>query len=379
CSILGSVIYGYQNMRLYMLTNFFGFLVKISLTTILLYLNFSYFGPIIGFIISYAVILFLRLFSIKIGRGESIENEKVLINFAIPAFISSLSIYVFSNSHYVFLSIFRTTLETGIFSIAMIISNIIAAFPNILAAALFPIISYLSADRRNTRKQSYLIEIVLRYASLLSLPVSIFLVVFSKEIIILFSSEKFLKSADLIPILVTASILFGLGNIFFHSLYAIGKTKIYRNLLSISSTLYILLTVLLTPKLSYIGISLSYLVSSSFLFVSSYYYIKKFLKVRLPLVDLFKISLACMIIFIPFYFFTKFFDNLLQEILFGIFSGVLYFFVLMPLRFYKKSDINILAFLEERASFGKFVFKITRKIIERSLKINGKLSVKKSR
>ncbi|MCS7123661.1 MAG: hypothetical protein RMJ17_03785, partial [Candidatus Aenigmarchaeota archaeon] len=51
------------------------------------------------------------------SRGD-IENEKVLINFAIPAFISSLSIYVFSNSHYVFLSIFRTTLETGIFSIA---------------------------------------------------------------------------------------------------------------------------------------------------------------------------------------------------------------------------------------------------------------------
>jgi len=223
-SISGSIIYAFQNMKLYFSTDLWGVLLKDVLAIFLIFLGFKYFGPIIGFIVCYFLIFVFRSLKIRLkGRPSKIDKKVVLLEYALPAFISSLAWSIFSSGQYALLSMIQDTRATGIYTVALIITIPIVALPNTLASALLPIVSSLSANHQTKNQQKRLIELVARYSFFFSLPIALFLIIFSKQVIVIFSSEKYLEASNLFPILAIASVIYGLGNVFLSNLYAIGK------------------------------------------------------------------------------------------------------------------------------------------------------------
>jgi O-antigen/teichoic acid export membrane protein len=204
-----------------------------------------------------------------------------------------------------------------------------------------------------------LIELVARYSFFFSLPTALFLIIFSKQVIVIFSSEKYLEASNLFPILAIASVIYGLGNVFLSNLYAIGKPKLNRNIVLLTVVTFLVVVYPLTKLYSALGMAISYFISILVLSTISYFYIKKFLNVEMPKKDFTKILISSLIAFVFLYFTAKITSGLLIDFILLIIAGVLYVNLLLPLRFYKREDVKILEFIANKLpKFKKEFFKI---------------------
>lgn len=348
----GMIMYGFQNMKKFLVTDFFGQLTKILISASLIFLGFRFLGPLIGFLIGFLVIAILRFFSIpfKRRRAEKINQKEVMFEYAFPAFISGIAWILFLNGQYVVLTILQNPEITGIFAVAMILTSIITVIPTVLTNALFSIMSQLSINHNANKKQGYLIKLVFRYALFFSLPVAILLVQFSRPVILIFSRSEYLPASQLFPILALAAIIYGCGNIFLSNIYAIGKPKINRNIVILTTLTFLLLAIPLTLKFSALGFCIAYLIAATILASLSFFYIKKYLKIVLFWQPVVKILLSVLVFsiflyisdIIPFHMIIKF-----AVVFIGAVSYVL---ILIPLKFYIKEDVIILQFIAERIS-----------------------------
>jgi stage V sporulation protein B len=365
-SISGSITYGFQNMKLFFSTDFLGVLLKDVIVVMLILLGFRYLGPIIGFIACYFLIFMLRYSKTKLrGRDSKIDKREILLEYALPAFISSLAWTIFSNGQYALLSIIKDTRVTGIYTVALIITIPIVALPNTLSSALLPIVSSLSANHQAKKQQKRLIELVLRYSFFFSLPIALFLIIFSKQVIVIFSSEKYLEASNLFPILAMASIIYGIGSVFLSNLYAIGKTKLNRNIVLLTVFTFLILVYPLTKIYSALGMAISYFASILVLSIASYFYIRRFLNVKIPKKDFAKILISSLISFVFLYYTTKITSGLLINFALLIIAGILYLSLLLLLKFYKKEDVRILEFIASKMPFLKDKILHLVKIVER--------------
>lgn len=361
----GVIVYAYQDMKLLFKTNFIGNFVKLLVSSILIFFSFRHFGPIIGVISGFTLIGLLRIktswFHFK--PENSSNNKKIIFQYIFPAFIGVLAFIVFNNIHYVILTVLRDPEVTGIFSMAMIMTTPIMLIPNILNQAIFPIISQLCAVKGAKKKQAYLINIVLRYMLLFSLPFAILLIIFFEPAILFLKIKlEYLPSIEYLPTLSLASIIFGCGNIYLSSLYAIGKPKINRNITVLTAILFLVSSILLTHFFSAHGLSFSYLFSVSILFLLSFLFTKKYLSIQFRWSEISKIVFSSSILFLLIYIFDMVFHGFLVKIIFAIFSLLIYFLIFVPLKFYKKEDIQILQFFAERSpkKIKQIIIKLSR-------------------
>jgi O-antigen/teichoic acid export membrane protein len=242
---------------------------------------------------------------------------------------------------------------TGIFTIAMVLTSPIVVMPQILTQALLPIISQLSIDHNSKAKQSYLIQLVFRYALFISLPAALFLIIFSKQVILIVSRVEYLPASQLFPVLALASIIYGLGNVFLSNLYAIGKTKLNRNIVILTTIVFFTFAIPFVKYYSALGLSIAYCLAVTILSLLSFFFIKKFLVITLPWRNLWKIVIASLISFVFLYLAVSLTSNLLIGITFVIIAGIIYLAVLIPLRFYSKEDVETLEFISAKSPLFK--------------------------
>lgn len=362
-SFFSSIVYGFQKMKEYFVSNLLGRLSKVLISSLLIYLGFSYFGALVGIaagvFVSAVISLFITFECISFRSKGKVNFKRVLSSYAFPAFITFFAWILFSNSQYILLTLIKNPEATGIFALAMVLTTIITSFPRILNSALFPIISYLSAFRE--KRQARLIELVIRYSIFLSLPLAFLFTIFSKEVVLIISNPMYLKASSLFPLLSLASIIFGIGNIFVSSLYAIGKTSTSRNIVVLTSISLFLFAIPLVFYFSSFGMSLAYFLSTLVLFLPGYVYIKKFLKVKFPAKAAVKCFVAALISFTILFFVTKFTPRLLDYLL-ALLTCFLYILLLALFSFFSKEDLEILEI------FGRKI-KIPRKLLEFAEKI----------
>ena len=359
-NLLGSIIFGYQKMRKYFLSDALGYLAKVVLLIFLIYSGFHYVGAIIAFLFSFFIAALIRFEKKFFSFSGSVDKKFVFFEYAFPAFLASLFSLIISNSQYIILTLLKNPEITGLFGVAMTISSIVPIIPNTLNLGLFPITSQLSAHKGKKRQQAYLITLVLRYSLFFGIPFTIFLICFSKPIILIFSSSKYLQASQILPIVATAAFVCGVGNIFLTSLYAAKKPKINRNISLLISGIFLLLAIILTYYYSAIGLSISYLISVSIGLILGYVYLKKFIGVKFPKEDFLKVLGGSFVFFILLLFVDLIPINLFFKTILVFFDCFVYLILLMFLKFYKEEDIRILRYVGRRMPFLQ---KLTSKII----------------
>jgi len=359
-SFFTQVWYGFQNMRKIVKINAINQTVKVIFSTLLLWLGWSYKGPVFAMMLSFLVSFLLFFDKRFLMDGEKIPTKKIIFTFVFPAFIANLAWFLFNNTQYIILTILKNTEITGIFSVVSLICSQLGLIPGILAAALFPLMSALSAQHQQF-KQSLLISKALKFSLILSLPLLTFLIVYRNFLILLISRSEYLEGDVYFFLLAPAFFIFSLGNFFLSNLYAIGKSKIYRNVSLLISFLYLSISVLLTYIYSALGLAISYLtISSIFFFIVLSIFSKK---IRLKIEKLKQIFflwiLFSFLIFLidsfPSTFFFKFFLVLL--------NFFFYFFLIFKLVFDEldKSLIEILLkrlFGEKSLKLFKLLFNL---------------------
>jgi len=347
-SFFGSVIYGFQNMKKYFLTDFFQSFFKLSVSILLIYLGFRVYGPLIGFGMGYFIAMFMRL-DLKYFKGkDSSFSYKELFVYASPALVSTIASYTMTNSQYIILSILKNPGVTGIFTIAFLLTSFIGVIVNVLASALFPIISGLSVDRKMKVREGYLIGVVMRYSMMVIVPISVVLLIFSNLFVLSFSSIEYISATTYFPILIPAVIMFGIGGIFNSNLYAIGKPKISRNIIVITAILFLILSIVGVSYFSALGISFAYLASMAFYLVLNVFYIRKFLKIKIFTSDVIKILVSSALVGILLLLIYPVVNGIVSLAIVSISSMILYLILLVPLRFYRSEDISILEFLAKK-------------------------------
>ncbi|MBI2547518.1 MAG: oligosaccharide flippase family protein [Candidatus Aenigmarchaeota archaeon] len=359
-----SIIIGFQHMRILATTASIGYVLKVVISGILIILGFKFFGPVIGFILSSLFIVLARIkYLLYNEKSIKIDGKSILLTFGMPALLTRMAYMVFTNTESLLLAFFHSASVVGIFGIGMLLSNQMSVISNIFSVALFPITSLLSAGQNTEKKRSRLINLIVRYTLLVTLPLIIFIILFASKLILLFSQASYLPAVSIIPILAVGSLLFGLAGIFTDSLYAIGKPNVQRNLMIIATIIYAILSVPLTYLFSVSGISITYTISGLVLFVGSLIYLRKFLHFSPHLLSIGKLLLANIISFSILFVLSMFAPNIVIAILFAIITGLIYLVVLMFLKFYTKEDVNILEIAHNYLPFGKGIFKtITRTV-----------------
>jgi len=363
-SFFGSIIYGFQDMKKFFKTDFIGVLVKVLSTLILLLLGFSYLGPLVGVLIGYILIDLMRFRkSWFFSSPNRINGKGIFLNYSFPAFVASVTGLVFSNFQIVLLAALERQEITGIYALAFLITSVVLIISSVLSQALFPITSLLSV-RRRIKKQSYLIQLVFRYTTFLILPVAIFLIFFSKPVILLLRPE-YLEATTLFPTLTIAAIFFGLGQVFLSNIYAIGKTKLHRNIWILLSIMFLFLAPFLIELYSAQGLALAYLTSSVIVLILGYYFIRKILDLKIQWRNLFKVVISS-VVFLSFLLFSDLSEvSLFIKISIALLGGVVYLLVLIPLRFYKSEDVRILTIFAEKSPLFRKQFFFLAKFLSK--------------
>lgn len=348
------VIYGFQKMKKIAITDIAGQLTDIIISLCLLFLGLKYFGPLIGVLLGNIAVIFLRIRSIPLkGLTEKLDKKNIMFNYALPAFVGTILSLILINGQYVLLTVLKNPAVTGLFAPAMVMSYVLAVIPATLNSALLPISSQLSVKKNGKSDQNLFIGRVLRYSLFITLPVGILLALFSKTAILLFSRAEYLPASQFFPILIFGSIVYGIGGIFLDNIYAIGKTKINRNIIIFITLLFLMLAFPLIHFFSALGSAVAYAISTTVLALVSFLWLKKLLKLTLPWGNIGKLLPSIFFSFGILYIVRPFAQNLLIKIIFGCLALLLYLVILLPLKFYRIDDIKILNFIIERSPILK--------------------------
>jgi len=293
-----SIIYGFQKMRLVFISDFFSNLIKVIISISLILLGYSFFGPITGFVIALLVGSLIKLTGIKLKKANEIDVSKIWM-YALPALIGTLCVILLN--------------QTG--------AIILSSFSSVKAAGLFTTI---------------------KYSLLISIPIILVIVTFPHVAIRFLAKPEYLESINVLRLLSVSNLIFGIGSILLNVLYAVGKPSINRNILIVSSIVYLPLAVLLATSFSAIGITFAYLISFSLMLALAIFYVKKFYKFEFRLSYLTKTLISALITLIFLYAVGTIVDNIYELIIVAISSAFLYLVILFPLKFFDKQDLLLL-------------------------------------
>jgi len=343
-----SVLFGLQDMKKYFKSNLVGNALKLLISSMLIFLGFSYFGPLIGVVIGFSIIPILRFKPFWFSADKNFDKKKVLLEYSLPAFIAIIAGVVFNNAHYIILTAIKNPEITGLFSLAMTISALIALIPSIITQAIFPIISQLSINKSFRIKEVKLIGTALRYSLLFTIPFSLMIVILMKSLILFLRIKmEYLSAVQYLPILSLSSLLIGCASILTSNIYAIGKPKVNRNIVILVAAVFLLTSIPMTYTFSAYGLAFSFLIAAVLQFVLSYFYINKFINFKLPINTIGKILISSVIFAFLLYFGEKYFTSFILKTVVATISLVAYMVVLLFLKFFNGQDIFIVRHLTE--------------------------------
>ncbi len=363
------ILRGYQNMRYLTITAIIGDFMKVLVAVVLVIFGYKIFGFFIGYAISILTIFLLRLINIRLFITKfKIPNFDLIVKYAIPSFITQIFWLLLLSGQYLIITIVRNTYDTGLFTVGMILANQIYYIPRIISDALFPITSRLSGNINFIKQQRNLLNLALRYSFLVSLPLLFFISIFPKPLIILIGRPSFLPSANIIPILVTASLFFGVATLLSRTLYAIGKTMTFQTISIIFIIFYLAVSIILTYLLSSLGTSLSYLMTTILMTIVSLYYLKKYISFNIDLRSIAKIFISSFLTFSVLYMISFYVPNLIIGGILTLIFSLIYLIILYFLKFYNQNEIKILDFLSEKIPFTERYAKLVKVILLKKIK-----------
>ena len=227
-----------------------------------------YFGQIAGGIIGLIPALYFNkeylTFSFKFS------SLKTLLKFSLPLVPSSLGVYILSYIDRIFIQIFLTLSDLGIYGIGYRVASISYLFFGIINASFVPIV-YASYKNEDVK---YEISKIYRYSFFISLSSITILSIFTNNILFFLTTPSYYSAYKVIPFLLLSGLFSFFGNLFL-GLSIVKKTKIIAYISIISALLNIGLNFLLIPYFGIIGASVSTMVSTCVIFLIQLYFSQK--------------------------------------------------------------------------------------------------------
>ncbi len=348
-----NINYGFQQIRKIFFSDLVYSVSKVAVSAILIFAGFRFFGVVTALLISYLLVFLIRF---KIGYLQKLKqviSYKKLLAYSVPMLIAAVSTSFIGSSQYIILTLFQNPEVTGYFTVAFTISSLLFTIPVVINGGLFPVMSELSTEKGNKKIKGRLVGLVIRYALLAIAPLTVLILSFSKQFVLLFSQARYLPAEVFFPILVPSTILMGFAHVFYTNIYAIGKPSINRNISITVSVLFLILSIPLTIILGGVGLTLALLVVNFVNFSLSYFFLRRFMKIKFFLGDTAKILLATVLVSTLAYYFSPLLTNLLSFVLTSLFIILVYAVILKVERFFRYEDIRLIEYLAKHVPLLK--------------------------
>ena len=175
------------------------------------------FGNVLGYLVATLVGLFFGFSTIKYLVSGSTGSSNVLsfgvlksmILYGFPLYLSVIVVTVTNQYNYVVLARFVSDAEIGGFMVALNVTAIITLFVVPVSTVLFPAFSRVEASDRDFLPRVF--ELAVRYSVLLIVPVSIFVSIYSNELVLLLYGPGFVHAGEYLGLYAVLYVVFPLG------------------------------------------------------------------------------------------------------------------------------------------------------------------------
>ena len=237
---------------------------------------------IVGLISVFAIsnfVAFVIALIITIRKVTKIRFEldfqliKRLLKESIPFWLTSIFIMIYFQIDTVMLSIMKSYQDVGIYNAAYGILNALHFIPAAVIAAVFPAMSKFYLE--NKHQLRVIFKKSFYYLFAIGLPIGIGTTFLARRIIIFIYKEDFIASTLALQILIWASVIIFFSGLCGYLLNSIDKQKIFTFATGFCALLNVVLNLFLIPLYSYIGASISTVITEVALFAILFYYASK--------------------------------------------------------------------------------------------------------
>jgi O-antigen/teichoic acid export membrane protein len=323
---------------------------------ILLGLGFD--AIIVAYVASVAVTLIafavftIRWYSRRYDASPVIDRSvtKDLLQFSIPLLSVNMLMLLMSQATTLLLGFFKTPLEVGTFDIAIMMGSLLLTVLNSLGYIYTPTASNLyGRNQVEDLKRSYIVSTKWGYIG--TLPILFVFLVFPGVIVDLLFGPRYSDVAFILQILCLGYVINPLTGPNYHTLIAMGKTRVIIESFLANAIINLALSVLLIPQLGVIGaaiaVSVSVMVANTLLSVRLY----QLLRIH-PLTRNYVISIASSLPLISLAYFGLKYLAVVPSLALAVicFIGFMAIYVgsLVALKAVDKEDIMILSAIEKK-------------------------------
>jgi O-antigen/teichoic acid export membrane protein len=261
-AIIGSIYQGFE--RAYQTAFFKNVLTNVFRITFYVIIISAGFG-LMGIAYSYVIALVISglafiLYFIRDIRNyikwnwNGTSEYKTLLIFSMPMFIASILWTIAAQINLLIFGYFRSAADVGIYSTSILLQTILLFILEAVGFLYLPVYtSLLSRNRKYEMHRTY--QVMTKWMIFTTMPIAAFFIMFpSRILVILFGSDYGTGGSALVLITFGTMILL-IGALVGSSLIAIGKTKTYMLISSVSALIGIVMGFAFIPIYGIIGIA----------------------------------------------------------------------------------------------------------------------------
>lgn len=230
-----SILIGFNDAKRAALSSIVLQLSRLLFAPLLVVLGYGLFGSLLGNTIAYVIgglvsVFYVYLYYRKLVQSSGdnyIPWDKLLLEmlyFGLPLYSSGivgLLIEVYRNS---ILSRLADDFVIGNFNVALRFIVVITLFMAPVSTMLFPAFSRLSNNKQELEK---LFTLSVKYSAILIIPVTLFSIVMSREIIYIFFGRRYVLAPGYYSIIALNYLYVGIGYMILNNLFSgVGKTRV---------------------------------------------------------------------------------------------------------------------------------------------------------
>lgn len=254
-----------------------GRVVLIAALAVVMALNWGLAAVIWALVASSAANFFLVLFSarrrMKIRLRFDLKFWREILKVTWPIAISVVLNAVYFKLDTIFLSVMKSEYEVGLYGEAYKILEVLIAFPAMFAGLLMPLLSQSAFV--DWPKFKSVISKGFDFLVMAALPIVIGGWVLAQPIVVFIGGPEFAEAAPILRILVIATAMIFIGNLFANAVVAVNKQKQMVWMYLLTSVAAVILYYVTIPIFSYFGAAWSTVATEAMMAVLAFFMVWK--------------------------------------------------------------------------------------------------------
>jgi O-antigen/teichoic acid export membrane protein len=335
-----AVFHAFEKMEYDSLLTIIQQVIVVSIGLTLLFLGYNLIQVVSVFLLGGVInVVFSLIVTVKKFAKPEFEVDfafwKRSIITAIPFGLTAIFVIIFVRIDTVMLSMMIGDAPVGWYNAAVTLILGLAFIPSVFLGAVFPVFSKFYTSSIDSLKNAY--EKAFKYLFIILFPIGIGTTLLADKFILLIYGEQFIHSIIALQILIWWNVLGALNWLLGTVLLSINKQKLFAVSTGIGAIFNVIANLFFIPIMSYVGASITTILTEIILFVLLFYYVSTYLY-RLSLLKVTAKTIAAGIVMgIGIYYIQSF--NVLMVVAIAI---VIYFFALVALGGISREDITLI-------------------------------------